>query len=77
MIQQRNINMLNKLLSDSFRPGIDILIVGRISGFGGFIEGISDLGCNIGSDGEDDGGSVLVSSEAVANDASDFVSGFF
>jgi hypothetical protein len=70
-------NMLNKLLSDSFWCGIDILIVGRISVIGIFIGGIFDLGSNIGSDGEDDVDSIIVSSEGVDDDSSFFVSDFF
>jgi len=69
--------MLNKLLSDSFWRGIDILIVGRISVFGVFIGGIFVLGSNIGSDGEDDVDSMLVSSGGVDEDSSFFVSDFF
>jgi hypothetical protein len=69
--------MLNKLLSDSFWRGIDILIVGRISVFGVFIGGIFVLGSNIGSDGEDDVDSMLVSPGGVDKDSSFFVSDFF
>jgi len=69
--------MLNKLWSDSFRRGIDILTEGCISGFGIVIGGISDLGVDVGSDGEDDIDSKLVWSEDVDADGSFFDSDFF
>jgi hypothetical protein len=73
IIQQTNINMLNRFVSDSFRCGIDILIGDRISVVGG----TSKLGSNIGSDGEDDVESVAVGSKGVDEDTSVVVSDFF
>ncbi len=75
--QQRNINMLNRFVSDSFWRGIDRIIGDRISVVGVFIEEVFDLGSNIGSAGDDDVDSTFLCSEGVVEDSSDFVSDFF
>ncbi len=68
--------MLSKLLSDSFWRGIDRFIIGRVSVWDEFTEGTADCGSKIGSDGEEDVDSILVSSVGV-DDSSGFVSDFF
>ncbi len=68
--------MLSKLLSDSFWRGIDRFIIGRVSVWDEFTEGTGACGSKIGSDGEEDVDSILVSSVGV-DDSSGFASDFF
>jgi hypothetical protein len=70
IIHRRNINMLNKLLSDSFWRGNDIFVCDCVLAFG---KGISDLGSKMGSDGEGGVDSTSICSDGISG----FVSVFY